>query len=152
MAVCITGKLNKPANEFQAGESTGFGIQLGVQYYERETRSKQWTNYQVAVFAKKPEQVQFYRDALVEGAIVEVIGQQAKIRQYQGQNGLSLSIELLDARLGYIGFTAQLLAQQQAPQQQRNHSMKQQPTGQQGVNNGQPQPLPNDFDSTDIPF
>jgi len=45
--------------------------------------------------------------------------------------------------------------QQSAPQQpQSNRPMQQPPgyTGQQGVNNGQPQPLPNDLDSEDIPF
>lgn len=126
MAISITGKMNKAAHEFQAGESIGFGIRLGVQYYDRETKQKEWTNYECAVFAKKPQQIDFYRSALLEGAIVEVTGQQAKIRQFQGQNGLVVSIELLDARLGYIGFAGQP-QQQQAPQQPQSNQPMQQP-------------------------
>lgn len=160
MSISITGKINKNAHEFQAGESIGFGIRLGVQYYDRETKQKEWTNYECAVFAKKPQQIDFYRSALVEGAIVEVTGQQAKIRQFQGQNGLSLSIELLDARLGYIGFAAtgaqqSAPQQRQQPQQQQRNQPTQQPPNYNPNNQGvqqQQQPLPDDFDSSDIPF
>jgi len=42
MSTTITGKLNKAANEFQAGESVGFGVRVGVQYYDRETKQKEW--------------------------------------------------------------------------------------------------------------
>lgn len=43
MATTVTIKLNKPANVFQAGESTGFGIRGGVRYYDRETKQNEWT-------------------------------------------------------------------------------------------------------------
>lgn len=102
MAHTITGKLNKAATQFQAGESTGFGLRLGVKYYDRETKKDEYTNYELVVFAKAPAQVQFYQNVLVEGAVVEVSGDKQKIRQFQGQNGLSLSIELLDAKLGFV--------------------------------------------------
>jgi single-strand DNA-binding protein len=114
MATTVVGKLNKAATQFQAGDGFGFGLRLGVKFYDRESKSEQWTNYECAVFAKAPAQVQFYQQALVEGAIVEVSGDKLKIRQFQGNNGLSLSIELLDAKLGAV-FAPQ---GQQAPQQQ----------------------------------
>jgi len=117
MATTIVGKLNKAATQFQAGESTGFGIRLGVKFYDRETKSDQWCNYEAVIFAKAPAQVQFYQQVLVEGAIVEVSGDKLKIRQFQGQNGLSLSIELLDAKLGFVNSPQQAPAQQ--PQQQQ---------------------------------
>ena len=72
MSTTITGKLNKPASQFAAGESTGFGLRLGVKYYDRETKGDAWTNYEAVVFAKAPAQVQFYQQVLVEGAIVKV--------------------------------------------------------------------------------
>ena len=167
MATTITGKLNKAATQFQAGESSGFGINIGVKYYDRETKADAWTNYQAAVFAKAPAQVQFYQQALVEGAIVEVSGDKLKIRQFQGNNGLSLSIELLDAKLGFV-FAPQSSNSQgqqpqqqrpqqpqqpqqsynQAPQQQYQQRPPQQPQYQQGMHNGQPAV---DFDA-DIPF
>jgi len=103
MATTVTGKLNKAATQFQAGESTGFGLRLGVKYYDREIKMDQWCNYEAVVFAKAPAQIQFYQQALVEGAIVEISGDKQRIRQFQGANGLSLSIELLDAKLGFIG-------------------------------------------------
>jgi single-strand DNA-binding protein len=104
MTTVITGKLNKDANEFQAGESIGFGIRLGVQYYDRKTKGKEWTNYSAAVFAKAGPQAEFYRSALTEGAIVELSGASEKIDSYDGANGVLLTIELNDAKLGYIGF------------------------------------------------
>ena len=119
MSTTITGKLNKAATQFQAGESTGFGLRLGVKFYDRDTKSDQWTNYEAVVFAKAPAQVQFYQQALVEGAIVEVSGDKLKIRQFQGNNGLSLSIELLDAKLGFVYAPQSSTNQAQAPQQQR---------------------------------
>lgn len=130
MSTTITGKLNKAATQFQAGESTGFGLRLGVKFYDRETKADQWTNYEAVVFAKAPAQIQFYQSALVEGAIVEVSGDKLKIRQFQGNNGLSLSIELLDAKLGAV-FAPQGQAPQQ-PQQRQAQQPAQSP--QQGYN------------------
>jgi single-strand DNA-binding protein len=160
MSTTVTGKLNKAATQFQAGESTGFGLRLGVKFYDRESKSEQWTNYECAVFAKAPAQVQFYQQALVEGAIVEVSGDKLKIRQFQGNNGLSLSIEILDAKLGAV-FAPQ---GQQAPQQRQTQQSQQpqQPYNQaprlaQSQYNQAPQqqyvasPQPIDFED-DIPF
>lgn len=125
MSTTITGKLNKSANQFQAGENTGFNINVGVRYYDRETKSDQWTNYSAVVFAKAPAQIQFYQQVLVEGAVVEVSGDKLKIRQFQGQNGLSLSIELLDAKLGFVHAPQSSTSQAQAPQQQRQQPQQQ---------------------------
>ena len=68
MSTTITGKLNKAANQFQAGESTGFGIRLGVKYRDPKTKQDEWTNYQAVIFAKAPGQVKFYQDVLIEGS------------------------------------------------------------------------------------
>jgi single-stranded DNA-binding protein len=104
MTTSITGKLNKEASVFQAGQdSTGFGLRIGVQYYDRETKQKEWTNYECAIFAKNGPQADFYKSALVAGSIVEVSGQQQKIKSFEGQSGTMLSIELIDAKVGYIG-------------------------------------------------
>ncbi len=145
MAHTITGKLNKAATQFQAGESTGFGIRIGVKYYDRETKKDEYCNYEAVIFAKAPAQVQFYQNVLVEGAIVEVSGDKQKIRQYQGQNGLSLSIELLDAKLGFVFSPNQQPSQQprQAqPVQQPQQGYSQPPQRQtppQGYQNQMPQ-------------
>tara|TARA_R100000951_G_scaffold65812_2_gene55561 strand:+ start:802 stop:1263 length:462 start_codon:yes stop_codon:yes gene_type:complete len=101
MSHTIVGKLSKEATCFQAGDSTGFGIRLGVQYYDRETKQKEWTNYEAVIFAKQPNQVQFYQQVLVKDSVIEVSGDQLKIKTFDGQNGQSISIELLNAKLGY---------------------------------------------------
>ncbi len=129
MSITITGKLNKAASQFQAGDSQGFGLRIGVQYYDRKTSSKEWTNYSAAIFAKNPNQVNFLQSALIEGAIVEITAKQAKIDEYEGK----YSIELIDASIGYIGTVG--APQQQAPQQyaqpQQQQAPQQQPyTGQ----------------------
>lgn len=117
MATTVTGKLNKDASVFQAGDSTGFGIRIGVKYYDREAKTDQWTNYEAAVFAKAPAQVQFYQSVLVKDSIVELTGDKLAIKQYQGQNGLQLSIQLLDAKLG-VAYAPQGAAPAQQSAQQ----------------------------------
>ncbi|MCK5616531.1 hypothetical protein KAR91_82475 [Candidatus Pacearchaeota archaeon] len=102
MSHSITVKLNKPANEFQAGEYTGFNVRGGVQYYDRKSKEKEWTNYSAVVFVKNPKQIQFYQSALVEGAIVEIGAKQQKIDIYNGNNGPVHSIEMIDAWIGSI--------------------------------------------------
>lgn len=158
MATTITGKLNKAASQFQAGESTGFGVRLGVKYYDRETKTEQWTNYEAVVFAKAPAQIQFYQQVLVEGAIIEVTGDKQKIRQFQGQNGLQLSIELLDAKLGYVGMAVaqqnrppQAPAYNQPPQAPAYNQAPQQGAYNQAPQQGGPNNKPIDFED-EIPF
>lgn len=150
MSVTITGKLNKAASQFQAGESTGFGIRLGVQYYDRETGQKEWTNYEAAVFAKNPNQISFYQQALIEGAIIEITGKQQKIRQFQGNNGLQLSIEIIDAALGYVGGGQPVQQGYQQPQHQQQ-APQAAPQAPRTFNqpSGQPAPQPPQFD--DVP-
>ena len=146
MAHTITGKLNKAATQFQAGESTGFGLRLGVKYYDRATKADAWTNYEAVVFAKAPAQVKFYQDALVEGAIVEISGDKLAIKQFQGQNGLSLSIELLDAKLGFVHAPNQ----QQSSNGQANPRQTQPP--QQGYQQPMPQQQPQQYDNYGRPI
>lgn len=160
MSTTIVGKLNKAATQFQAGESTGFGIRLGVKFYDREAKADAWTNFEAVIFAKAPAQVQFYQQVLIEGAVVEVSGDKLKIRQFQGNNGLSLSIELLDAKLGFVNSPQSSTNQAQQPQQQRpqpqqqpqqsyNQQRQQPPAGYQ-PQIGQPPQVP-DFEDS-IPF
>lgn len=135
MSTTITGKLNKAARTFQAGESTGFGIRLGVKYRDPKTKEDAWCNYQAVIFAKAPGQIQFYQNALVEGAVVEVFAEQLKIDNFQGDNGPILTIDMLNARLGYVySPNSQPNQQQAAPQQnfqQAQQGFAQQQTQQQ---------------------
>ncbi len=111
MATTITIKLNKDASVFQAGESQGFGIRGGVQYYDRETKQKEWTNYEAAIFAKPGPQADFYAQTLLAGSVVEVTCKQLKIKSFDGTNSTMLSLEMIDASLGMI-HTAQAAPQQ----------------------------------------
>ena len=112
----ITGKLNKAARQFQAGESTGFGIRLGVKYRDRQTGQDEWTNYSAAIFAKSPNQIQFYQNVLVEGAIITVAAEKLKVDAYDGQNGQVLTIDLINAQLTFAHSPNAAPAQPQAPQ------------------------------------
>jgi single-strand DNA-binding protein len=118
MSVSVTGKLNKQPNEFQAGESTGFGIRLGQQYYDRNTQTKEWTNYECVIFAKAGPQLDFYRQTLVENAIICISGKEQKIKSFEGQNGVSLSIEILNASLDNVFAPVGQAAPAQQNQQQ----------------------------------
>lgn len=118
MSVSITGKLNKAANEFSAGESIGFGLRLGQQYYDRETKQKEWTNYSCVVFAKAGPQADFYHSSLVEGSIVAIRGGVQKIDSFEGNNGTVLSIEILNATIENVYTMGQSAAPAQQPQPQ----------------------------------
>lgn len=143
MSHSITVRLNKAATEFDAGESVGFGLRAGVKFFDRLTKSEQYTNYEATIFIKKSNaaQVEYHRKMFVEGAIVEISGQQQAIRQFQGANGLSISIELLDARVGFLGIGAPKAQQNQAAQnqQQAQQSYNQPAQNQQPVYNQAPQ-------------
>ena len=128
MATTVTFKLNKDATQFQSGESIGFGIRGGVKYYDRQTKQDAYTNFEAVIFAKQQRQVEFYQSALIAGSIVEVTGQKLAIKQFQGNNGLSLSIELLDASIGFIGTAG---AQQSQGQQQQGYQQQPQQRQQQ---------------------
>ena len=150
MSTTITGKLNKSANQFQAGESTGFGFRLGVKYRDPKTKKDEWTNYQAVIFAKAPGQIQFYQSTLVEGSVIEVTCEQLRVDSYDGNNGPILSIDMLNARLGYV------YSQQQAPQQQGQPSQQQpqnfqQPAAQQSPMANNPNGTANDVEE-DLPF
>jgi len=102
MGITVTGKLTKTANQFQAGESTGFGVRLGVKFYNRETKTNDWTNYEAVVFARPGKQLEFYESALIEGSVIEISGSGCQIRTFEGSIGPMHSISVLDAKLGYI--------------------------------------------------
>lgn len=121
MAFTKAFKITKEPRTFQAGESTGFQLSLGSQYYDRKTKQKEWANYKAVVFAKG-NQLGFYQTALVVGTIIELSADDLKIDNY---NPEYLSIELIDARVGGI-FTNDAPQQQRQPQQQQQYAPQQQ--------------------------
>ena len=166
--ISVTGKLNKPAQQFQAGESTGFGVRIGVQYYDRVSKTKEWTNYKAVLFAKAPGQIQFLSDNLIQGAIVEISGDNQKIDVYEGEQGTMYSIEILGAKIGYVSSGQQRPPQQapqnsqplhppqapsqQAPQQQPPQQHGQYQGNQPPANTGRQAPQNNDGFDDAIPF
>ena len=172
MPVTIIGKLNKPAREFQAGNSTGFGFMVGEQFYNRETKTKEWTNYECAVFSNKDGAINYMRDSLVEGAIVCVSAEKQNIKQFEGNNGLVLSINLNNCTLvrvfppenaappqqGYGQYQGNQPPQQIAPQQHQQQPQQREqgqehfqrsrpPQQQEGAQQNQPE-----YTSDSIPF
>ena len=127
MATTICGKLNKDARQFQAGESTGFGIRLGVKFRDPKTKQDEWTNYQAVIFAKAPGQIQFYQSVLVAGTVVEVSSDQLKVDSFDGDNGPILSIDMLNAKIGFVytGEQGQAPRQRQPQQQQQGQQQQQ---------------------------
>jgi len=144
MGHTVTGKLNKAAREFAAGESLGFGVSVGVKYYDRTTKQNEWTNYKAVIFSKNQAQIDFLRGALVEGSVVELFGESIKVDAFQKDDGSTMiTLELNNARLGYVGTVGQA-PQQQAqgfhPQQQAPQQMQQAPQQQPAFNQQQPNP------------
>ena len=167
-----TFKLKEAAREFQAGQSVGFGMSFGIKCQHPKTKEEVWTNYKVVLFSNSAGQIDFYRTALVAGAVVSVSAEKEIIDSYEGQNGVSHSIELLNARLESIHTLdqGQVPQQQNRPQQQPRQPQQapqqswkqpqqrpqapQQPARQGAYNANQPQSAQgfDDFDDPSIPF
>jgi len=125
--ITLTSKITKDVRTFQAGESTGFSMLLGKQYFDYQTKQKVWTNYKVTVFAKD-KQAEFYQNALVQGAIVSVYAEDCKVDLYKPEYP---NIELINARIDGV-FTSERQAPRQPVAQQQNYQQPQrQPVAQQ---------------------
>jgi len=103
------------------------GLRLGVQYYDRKTKQKEWTNYSCVVFAKASAQIDYYRQVLQIGSIVEVTATHEKIDVYEGSNGPSYTIELINAQIGNVFSTGDQPARPQQPPKQQ--APQQKPSG-----------------------
>ena len=101
MSTTVTFKLNKPASQFAAGDSQGFGIRGGVKYYDRTSKKDEWTNYEAAIFAKSQAQIDFYSSSLVEGTVVTVSCETLKAHLH-GQNNDQITLQMNNARLDYV--------------------------------------------------
>ena len=114
MSHSVTAKLNRPANEHAGQNGVTFFVGLGEKNYDFKLKTNVYTNYDAALFAKDA-QIEFYRSALVEGAIITVSG-----------TGLILDVSntqypkllIQDAKLGFVNSPQGAAPQQQAPQQQ----------------------------------
>jgi single-strand DNA-binding protein len=167
MSHSVTAKLNRPANEHAGQNGITFFVGLGEKNYDFKKKTNVYTNYDAALFAKDG-QADFYRSALVEGAIVTVSGTGLIL---DISNAQYPKLQIQDAKLGFVHSPegqaapqAQGGFQQQAPQQQQGgfqqQAPQQAPQQQQGFQNqsqfqqapqaaGQPvnqgfQPMPND--------
>ncbi len=110
MSHSVTAKLNRPANEHPGQNGVTFFVGLGEKNYDFKTKQNVYTNYDAALFAKDA-QIEFYRSALVEGAIVQVSGT-GLILDLSNTQYPKLLIQ--DAKLGFVNSP-----QGQAPQQQQ---------------------------------
>jgi hypothetical protein len=131
MSHTITCKLNKAARQHQNASGMTFFVDLGEKNYNYQTKQNEWTNYSAALFAKDG-QIQFYTEALVEGAIIEVSGTGIIIEmpddpQYKPR------LQIQDAKLGFVhsGQPAQQGGYQQQPAQQPPQAPRQQSAPQQ---------------------
>ena len=136
MTHTVTGELNKAARSHQSQAGTTFFVDIGEKNYNFKTKANEFTNYSAAVFAKDG-QIQFYSDALVEGAIVSVTGTGIIIdmpddAQYKPR------LAIQDAKIVYVSSGARRATPQnnsggfvQKPAQPRGsyQQPQQQPTG-----------------------
>ena len=132
MAHTVTFKLNKPAQQFTAGDSQGFGIRGGVKFYNRKTQADEWTNFEAVIFAKHQKQIDFYAAKLVPDTVVTVSGDSIQVNQFQGQQGLMITLALNNARIEYLVSPSQARAPdaaQQAHAKAMTPAAPQQPAG-----------------------
>jgi single-strand DNA-binding protein len=157
MSHSVTAKLNRPANEHAGQNGITFFVGLGEKNYDFKQKTNVYTNYDAALFAKDG-QADFYRSALVEGAIVTVSGTGLIL---DISNAQYPKLQIQDAKLGFVHSPeGQAAPQQQQGGFQQQQAPQQAPQHQQGFQNqsqfqqapqaaGQPvnqgfQPMPND--------
>ena len=133
----VTAKLNQAARQHQGQAGTTFFVSLGEKNYNHKTKANEWTNYDAALFAKDA-QVQFYSDALVEGAIVSVSGTGIILDASNTEYKPKLVIQ--DAKLSFVHSpqgAQQQPAQQQGGFQQQSNQQQAGSFNQQGQHNQQ---------------
>ena len=130
MSHSITSKLNQSAREHQNQNGVTFFVSLGEKNYDFKSKTNVYTNYDAALFAKDA-QIEFYRSALVEGAVIEVSG--TGVILDASDPNYKPKLVLQDAKLGFV-YNPQGQAQQQARQ---NHAQQQQ----QSYQNQAPAPM-----------
>ena len=118
MSHSVTAKLNRPANEHAGQNGVTFFVGLGEKNYDFKLKTNVYTNYDAALFAKDA-QIEFYRSALVEGAIVTVSGTGLILDVSNAQYPKLL---IQDAKLGFVNSPQG----QAAPQQQQQGFVQQQ--------------------------
>jgi hypothetical protein len=155
MTHSITAKLNQAAREHANQSGVTFFVSLGEKNYNFKTKTSEYTNYDAALFAKDA-QIEFYRSALVEGAIVEVSGS-GVIMEIDPTGQYKPKLVLQDAKMGFVHSPNSQPQQQQAPQQyaqQPQQGYAQQPQGNQPPPppQGQPQGAYQQQPTERIPF
>ena len=141
MSHSITSKLNQAAREHANSAGVTFFVSLGEKNYNFKLKQNEYTNYEAALFAKDA-QIEFYRSALVEGAVIEVSG--TGVILDASDPNYKPKLVLQDAKLGFVynpqgqapqqGYAPQAPAPRQAPPQQtspqqhapQNHAQQQQ--------------------------
>ena len=152
MSVSVTCKLNKAAKEMSSTNGTLFLVGLGKREFNRQTKEKEWVNYNAALFANE-RQVNFYREVLIPGAVITVSGS-GLLPKIWGTNNDQISLDIIDSNLEF-SFEGDSAPQQLAPQQQNQQQNQQQAQSYQGAQQGtSKQAQPSGFDdfSDDIPF
>lgn len=136
MSHSITAKLNQAAREHQNDKGATFFVSLGEKNYNFKTKENEWTNYDAALFAKD-NQIQFYRENLIEGCVIEVSA--TGIVVDASDPNYKPKLMLQDAKLGFINNMGAKPAQQ-APQQGGYQQQPQQAPRQQAQGDFTPQP------------
>ena len=113
MSHSVTAKLNRPANEFAGQNGVTFFVGLGEKNYDFKEKKNVYTNYDAALFAKDA-QIEFYRSALIEGAIITVSGTGLILDMSNAQYP-KLSIQ--DAKLGFVNSPPEVTMATILPQQ-----------------------------------
>lgn len=147
MTTSVTGKLNEPAKEYPNNSGVNFLVRIGVQVFDFKEKAKVWVNYSGFVFVSNDAQINFYRQALIEGAIVELKGTDVIPEVFGDMNKVTLKVQ--DPKIGYI---AQSTPYQNAPAPQPQRP-PQQAAPQQGYQQVPQQEAPSPAAAfEDIPF
>ena len=72
MSTQVAYKIRKPAREHKSDKGSTFFLSLSESNYDYKKKEKVWTNYSAGIYAGTEKQADFYRNNLVEGAVVHV--------------------------------------------------------------------------------
>ena len=72
MSTQVAYKIRKPAREHKSDKGSTFFLSLSESNYDYKKKEKVWTNYSAGIYAGTEKQADFYRNNLIEGAVVHV--------------------------------------------------------------------------------
>jgi len=132
MSTQVAYKIRKPAREHKSDKGSTFFLTLSESNYDYKKKEKVWTNYSAGIYAGTDKQADFYRNNLIEGAVVHVSCMGLIVDcSFTGDDGVMRPVlemvkpelNLVSSPVEYESFQSEMGNRPQAPSAPQAHPM-----------------------------